>query len=111
MKKYFLTMVVMAIFAIGFAASDDSSSSSDPQEQESPADKQQEVKEKAYNAGYEDGFTFGPEKSFDFDFLKMRARGHYSGYYGAPMSDEEKVLYDLFVEHYTKGYREGARNR
>ena len=28
MKKYFFTMVVMAIFAIGFAASDDSDSSS-----------------------------------------------------------------------------------
>ena len=28
MKKYFLTMVVMAIFAIGFTASDDSSDSS-----------------------------------------------------------------------------------
>ena len=35
MKKYLFTMVVMAIFAIGFAASDDdSSSSSDPQKKE-----------------------------------------------------------------------------
>lgn len=31
MKKYFWTLAVMAIFAIGFAASDEDSSSSDPQ--------------------------------------------------------------------------------
>lgn len=35
MKKYLFTMVVMAIFAIGFAASDDSSS--EPQNQETQA--------------------------------------------------------------------------
>ncbi len=41
MKKYLFTMAVMAVFAIGFAASDEETSSSEPQKQESPAEKRE----------------------------------------------------------------------
>ncbi len=41
MKKYFLTMVVMAIFAIGFAASDDEGSSSTSTQTESVTTKEE----------------------------------------------------------------------
>lgn len=45
MKKYFLTMVVMAVFAIGFAASDDTSSSSSSSSHSSSKPEQKEEHE------------------------------------------------------------------
>lgn len=95
MKKYFMTMVVMAIFAIGFAASDEESSSSSSsdtykveQQHEPEAErlknKQNEIAEAAYNNGYQHGFEGRSDIIGDPKTISYTTR------YGAPKSDEEK---------------------
>ena len=54
MKKYFLTMAVMAVFAIGFAASDDESSNTNTSTS-AVSEKKEEVKP---NVFFEPGYTY-----------------------------------------------------
>lgn len=123
MKKYFLTLATVTIFAIGFAASDEdgssNSSSSSPapqteQKQESPAEKlaqkKKEVEEKAYKAGYSHGLRQGPV-SYSHDNPKDAARIYFNTAYGIPSSSEEKELLNLFLEHYVKGYHDGYKSK
>lgn len=74
------------------------------------AEQKKEVKERGYKAGYEDGFTVGPA-TYATTNPKQSAKTYFTTYYGAPMSDEEKSLCDIFVENYIKGYEEGHRNQ
>lgn len=128
MKKYFLTMAVMALFAIGFAASDEdessSSSSSSPkpqieQKQETEAERkaraQREEKERQVN-----------EKQRKIDKVKRSARtwgkiagscgygashayddcmSRYLSEFGTPDSKEEQEMYDIFKEEYLNIWR------
>ena len=125
MKKYLFSMVVMAIFAIGFAASDEneSANSSDStiqteQNQESEKKKETElekkkkdVEEQGYKAGYDAGFGFDEfeKENYDEADYKDFARQRYSIRYGAPSSQEEKELYDLYVKWYLKGINDGIK--
>lgn len=137
MKKYFLTMATIALFAVGFAASDEEESSSNEssatqteQKQETEAERQareqkeeaerqareqdekenkkKEMLEQARKAGYEAGFTIGP-KSYIIDDPKHKARLYYTNRYGAPTSSEEKELYETFVSIFVEAYEEGHK--
>lgn len=130
MKKYFLTMATVALFAVGFAASDEeessSSESSTPQteqKQETEAErkareqkeeaerkeaKKKEIAERGYKDGYELGFGLDYHQYETFDFSKM-ARRNYTAWYGAPSSSEEKELYDIFEQNYKRGIEEGYK--
>lgn len=127
MKKYFLTMTVIALFAIGFAASDEDENSAPQteQKQESEAERQarekrekesqlaqkkKEVEEKAYEAGYSHGLTTGPV-TYSRDNPKDAARIWYNTYYGIPSNSEEKEMLNLFLEHYVKGYHDGYKSK
>lgn len=130
MKKYFLTMATVALFAIGFAASDEeessSSESSTPQteqKQETEAErkareqkekaerkeaKKKEIAERGYKDGYEAGFGLDYRQYETFNFSRM-ARRNYTAWYGAPSSSEEKELYDIFEQNYKRGIEEGYK--
>lgn len=130
MKKYFLTMAVVALFAIGFAASDEEESSNSEssapkteQKQESEADrkareqkekeKQQEKKKKqiaeeGYKHGYEAGFSCNYHEYERFHWDRM-ARQDYTAWHDAPTSSEEKELYQIFEKNYLRGVEEGYK--
>ena len=133
MKKYFLTMATIALFAIGFAASDEdespnsssSSGSQTEQKQESEVERQareqkekkdqqenkkKEIEKKAYEAGYRHGLSQGPV-TYSQDDPKDAARIYYNTYYGIPSSSEEKEMHNLFLEHYVKGYHDGYKSK
>ena len=74
------------------------------------AERKEEVKQKGYKAGYENGFTVGPSTYVTQD-PKRSAKTYYTTYYGAPMNEEEMTLCNIFVENYVKGYEEGHRNQ
>jgi hypothetical protein len=63
MRKYYLTMVVMAVFAIGFAASDDESSSSTSTQTES-AKAQEEAPKPKLPKCRTCGKEFNPEEEY-----------------------------------------------
>lgn len=129
MKKYFMTVATMALFAIGFAASDEekssnsSSESSKPQteqKQESEAERKareekeeaerkeaikKEIAEEAYNSGYGYGFNGSS------DIIGNPKTISYTTRYGAPQSNEEKELFNIWKENWQKGYDEGNRAR
>ena len=114
MKKYFFSMVVMAIFAIGFAASDEdksanSSESTIQTEQNQGTDKKKDVEEAGYKAGYDTGFEFDEfeKENYDEADYKDFARQRYSIRYGAPSSQEEKEQYDLYLNNFLKGVHDG----
>lgn len=135
MKKYFMTVATVALFAIGFAASDGEENSSnvgsatqteqkqetekerqareeqeriarEQQEAESKANKVKALEEEGYKAGYNRGFGTGPA-SYQTDNPKRQARQLYSINYDAPMTDDEKALCEKYIESYVKGYEEG----
>lgn len=130
MKKYFLTMATVALFAIGFAASDEegssqpgSSTTQKEQKRETEAErkareqkemaerkeaKKKEIAERGYKDGYELGFGLDYHQYDTFDFSKM-ARRNYTAWYGAPSSSEEKELYDIFEQNYKRGIEEGYK--
>lgn len=126
MKKYFMTVATVALFAIGFAASDEENSESQQTEQQQTEQKQEteaerqareqakkenkkkKILERAQKEGYNNGFTIGPE-SYQITDPKRTARGLYTIYYGAPTSSEEKELYEAFVSTYVEAYAEGYK--
>lgn len=134
MKKYFFTMATLALFAIGFAASDDEESSSssnsstqteqkeeteverhareEKEKQEQVQKKKDEVAQKGYEHGYQRGFSDGPEfYSVNSQNARGMAKTWYSQYYGGPMTDEEKELCNAYVDKFVEGYFEGHKAR
>ncbi|UKK59213.1 hypothetical protein L6470_12745 [Prevotella communis] len=113
MKKYFWTLAVMAIFAIGFAASDEETSSSEPQKQESPAEKEasekqekiKRVAEMAYKLGYETRKkTWGEALS-----SRAAAEADYRFRYAKDPEDEgQSERWKVFLENYKKGFSDCA---
>lgn len=125
MKKYFWTLSVMALFAIGFAASDEDESSSSgsqmEQKQETEAERQareqkekesqQEKKKKeAAEAGYERGFSYGFSGE-DERFILHKGKAYYNARYGAPTDNEKMELFKIYEENLYKGYEEGKKAR
>ena len=137
MKKYFWTLSVMALFAIGFAASDDDSSSSSSssssqteQKQETEAERQErerqeeadrqareqkekesqqeKIKKEIAEAGYERGFELGFANRM---LLPNEAETRYSARYGAPTNNEKMELFKIYKENFYKGYEEGKKAR
>ena len=119
-------MATVALFAIGFAASDEeessnsSNESSKPQteqkqeteaerqarEQKETEKKKKELEKEAYNEGYDEGYkatsamyaTLNPENI---------ARNNYVTWNGAPKTPKEKELCNIYIENYVKGWEEG----
>lgn len=56
-----------------------------------------------YNDGYEDGFRM----DISSDMMEMIIKNHYTSFYGAPRTSEERELYIIFKENYERGYRDG----
>lgn len=115
MKKYLYSVLIMAIFAIGFAASsDDSSSSSSKSPEEQKQSKIERVKNEGYHDGYKQGFgvsenVYKYDTDNNYEKLKASARRWFSVAYGAPSSNDQKELYKVYEEAWIKGYEEGYR--
>ncbi|WP_143025531.1 hypothetical protein [Prevotella sp. tc2-28] len=126
MKKYFLTMTIMVIFAIGFAASDESNSSSSTngdifnpftqtkQEQEvlkheteeEKVDEKQEKIKKIANIAYNKGWN-RRMKSREFPDPRGEAHMEYTMRYGVePTEPGEEERWNIFVDNYVKGYND-----
>ena len=132
-----MTVATVALFAIGFAASDEGNNESQQNEQQQTEQKQEteaerqareqkeeaerqaheqaekenkkkEILEQAQKAGYEKGFTVGPS-SYRTDDPKYYAKLYYTSCYGAPTSSEEKELYETFVLIFVEAYEEGHK--
>lgn len=132
MKKYLFTVMVMTIFAIGFAASDETessnaSSSSSPTATEQTESKEQKKeqappkkskKDEIRELGYNDGVQFGRSDRGDAlrSYVQMGstldeglkhiqhviARVAYKEDYGDDISDE---LLDEYCEQFIEGYK------
>ena len=124
MKKYFLSIAVMAIFAIGFAASDEtessiSSSNSSPQteqkqetqKQESEAERKAREKKEKIEKAKERGKFWG-KMAGQNSMREAYAKGDYCkerfiSEFGTPSTDEDFELYtDYFKEAYCDSYDE-----
>lgn len=73
MRKYFFTMVVMAVFAIGFAASDEESSSSSSSTEQSQAKEESNPYEK-FVGKY---VLYDDEGRTSFFHFKVNEKGHF----------------------------------
>lgn len=138
MKKYFLTMATIALFAVGFAASDEEESSSNEssatqteQKQETEAERQaREQKEEAERKAREqkekkeqqekkkkEVAEYGYKEGYDRGFKGLENSSYststitFANRYGAPTNNEEKELFNIFKENFDKGYTEGKNMR
>lgn len=136
MKKYFMTVATVALFAIGFAASDEESNESQQTEQQQTEQKQEteaerqareeaerqaaeenaqkeaenkkaEVAKAGYDKGYEKGFQ---GYKFDMEMYESTVKICYSAKYGNPMSEEDKELFKIYSDNFWEGYKEGQNN-
>ncbi len=127
MKKYILTMTITAIFAIGFAASDESNSPSSNsggtsnsftqtkqenefKKQETEAERatkeKQEKIRKIANIAYYKGWN-RRMNSRDFPDPRGEAHMEYTIRYGVePTEPGEEERWNIFVENYVKGYND-----
>jgi hypothetical protein len=78
---------------------------SDDEEEESGVSSSQasDIAEAGYKAGYEMGFDMA-----DID-MEPDAKQSFSMLYGAPSTQEEKQMFNIYKENYERGYREGRR--
>ena len=119
MKKYFFTMAVMAIFAIGFAASDEeesaSTESSSPQtevKQESEADRQAREREKEAKEKKKE-----EEKMLEYArwcgeqqctmTYPIEAKKWYIGRWGTPSTEEDFKKFEKFKAEYERALEKG----
>ena len=125
MKKYFLTMATVALFAVGFAASDEEESSSNESpatqtelKQETEAERQareakeeqeraEKEREKLAKEGYDEGYKRGFGAT-DFTYLQRErlAFENWKIRHKAPSNPQEKELFNLFKDNYVKGFEE-----
>ena len=130
MKKtiWVATIAIFVLFAVGFAASDDSSTSKKQKtevEQESEADRQareekekkahqekmkKEIKDEAYKAGYSFGLTTGPY-TYANSNPEGSARVHYNARYDIPSNSEEEEMLRCYIENFVKGYHDGYKSK
>ena len=113
MKKYLFTMVVMAVFAIGFAASDEETSSSEPQKQESPAEKkarEKREKEDMVKRMMNDAYSYGVSQGEQFTHYQ-ECDGYFRKRWFTPSTDEEFELFRKYKEEYNRGWDEGQRTK
>jgi len=127
MKKYFLTVATIVLFAVGFAASDEEGSSSNEssatqteQKQEMQSDQNQEsekelkerekqekvkkVAEIAYKKGYE-------MRMSTRELINAESSAHmeYTIRYGKePEEEQSKERWNVFLENYKKGFSDAA---
>lgn len=114
MKKYFMTVATVVLFGIGFAASDEKSSSSSESKSESQQTEQtqadREASEKqvkidkiakmAYQKGWDERMN-----RRDFPDPKTLAEIAYLVRYGVePTESGEEERWNIFSENYVKGY-------
>ena len=130
MKKYFLTMATIALFAVGFAASDEEEGSSNEssvsqteqkqdteemqseQKQESEEarqerEKQEKIKkvaEIAYKKGYD--MRMGTRELIN---AESSAHMEYTIRYGKePEEEQSQERWNVFLENYKKGFSDAA---
>lgn len=108
MKKYFLSMVVLAIFAIGFAASDETETNpSDTPKTETPQKSEAQLKKeredallrKAYNRGKKDGF----------EGMNWSLQSRKSWYLKDGGDIDDKKLLDKYLDEYSRGHFDGRQ--
>lgn len=105
MKKNLFTMAVIAVFAIGFAASD-GKESVNSDSSESKTEQKQAKQDKILKEGYDRGYDDAMQYTY---YREMNYRIPYTNLYGAPKSDEEIALYKQYKEQYDKGWEEGKK--
>lgn len=135
MKKFLFTTVVMAVFAIGFTASDEEESSSPETKQETIEEfrarmdrenaerrtrlqkeeaerkvkeqkEKQEKRKNMFKEAYENGYNTAIQYTFYQD-----CHIHYANEYGAPKSDADIALYKQYKIQYDKGWDAGRAVR
>ena len=113
MKKFFFTLVVMAVFAIGFVASDDdgslsSSSSQTEQKQETPAEKEarekQEKNKKIADMAYQKGWDARMNSNQVVNPANLAGMEYAMRYGREPEDEGEEERWKIFVKNYIKGY-------
>ena len=121
MKKFFFTMVTLALFAIGFAASDEESSSSSERksksqqtelEQESEVERQEREKQEKVNKVAEIAYKKGYAMRMSTRELisaESSARMEYTMRYGKePEGEQSQERWHVFLENYKKGFSDAA---
>lgn len=113
MKKYFLTMATVALFAIGFAASDEEESSSNssndsskPQteqkqekKQESPAEKKAREKEEKMRRVKTEADRWGRICPFSrYSAAEDDCKARYIDCFGTPTTEEDFEMYKKWKE-------------
>lgn len=136
MKKYLFTMLMMAIFAIGFVASSESGSENQQQSDSTPTKEISEEQKNEYattkekemaQAGYSKGNIYGlaARGNEDLDFkntmevaemvgvgdelnknLEIMAEQEYTNVYGNPSTPEEEKLKKIFIKNFLKAFKE-----
>ena len=108
MKKYFLTMATIALFAVGFAASDEEESSSNEssatqteQKQETEAEKEEKIKEIL-----KEGYEYGKEQGMQYTYYQ-ECQKHFCDWHFTPSTDEQMEIFRQYKEQYDKGFEEG----
>ena len=114
MKKYFFTMAVMVVFALGFSASDeDTEGTSSPSieqnvnEQKNPENKSNEkIKEVKEQAQFYGKFWGNSSREMrEYKPLDDVIKDYYIQAFEAPQSDEDLKMYKLFKEEFLKTYK------
>ena len=121
MKKYLLTMGVIALFAVGFAASDEDSSKSNSessfeqaeQKQETEAERQaneeQQKIKKVAEIAYQMGYNTRRETWGQSISSESYGRMEYTMRYGREPEDEgQSERWGVFIENYKKGFSDAA---
>ena len=140
MKKYFYSMAIIAVFAIGFAASDDSSNVNEPvTNQNSISDSvvqenkpTQSTDDSEYaKAGYNRGFFCAQSDNapgvadqleaskYANDDIKQKVNDifnevsarEYDAQYGVPTTAEEAKHKEEYMEQFRKGFEDGVKIR
>lgn len=120
MKKYIYSVLIMALFAIGFAASDESDSSNVDNQEQTREQTQEQTREKTEeeiigDLAYKEGADFAREDRGEFynNFIRAGltsegAEGQFKvyvrGVYRSNHPDASDELVQIYAEKYLKGY-------
>lgn len=119
MKKFFMTVATVALFAIGFAASDEDESSSNSsdvqteqkqeQEQESDAEQnasEQKDKKAQLQEMLKDAYEYGKEQGMLFTYYQ-ECNPYFTKRWFTPSTDEEYEIFRKYKSEYDRGFAEG----
>lgn len=116
MRKYLLTLSTIALFAFGFAASDEDTSGGSQQveqKQETETERkarEEREKQERINDMIKEAYEYGKKQGIQYTYYQ-KCNQHFTSWYFTPSTDEQFEIFNRYKAEYDRGFNDGQATK